>query len=226
MRGRAPWPRPLINPALVWIALLVCGCLATVQAATTRTTATTAAYPAPDAFDRELLREINLLRTDPKAFVAHLQRRRKLIAEGSIQTDEGVAAVDEAIDVLKRTRPLPVLRLSPGLCAAAFDHVKDQAATGQVGHRGSDKSRCWHRANRHGKWRLRIGENIGYGYRIPRDVIVAMVVNDGVKNRGHRNNLLAEGYRAVGVAHGSHPKMRHMCVMVFAAGFIEKTSGP
>ncbi len=69
------------------------------------------------------------------------------------------------------------------------------------------------------KWRMTCGENIMYGRENGRDVIAALIIDDGVPSRGHRKNVFSEEYGVVGIASGKHPKFRTMCVMDLAAKF-------
>ena len=98
------------------------------------------------------------------------------------------AAVDEAIRFLRRAHPL-ARSLSPtGSRMAAAEHVAEQAAGG-FGHRGSDRSDPGERMNRHGIWSGRWGENISYGKSTARDIVIALIIDDGLRSRKHRKNI-------------------------------------
>ena len=56
-----------------------------------------------------------------------------------------------------------------------------------------------------------------------RERVIALLVDDGVANRGHRTKLFSTDYRVVGVACGGH-KMGAMCVITFAGGFSDKAN--
>jgi uncharacterized protein YkwD len=109
--------------------------------------------------------------------------------------------------------------LSPreGLSAAAADHVRDQGPRGAIGHDGSDGSDPGARIRRHETARASAwGENIGYGYADARRIVVALLVDDGVAGRGHRENIMNGRFDSIGVAVGPHKGYRSMCVMDFA----------
>ena len=130
--------------------------------------------------------------------------------------------MNECVRDLKRARPAQILYPSAGLSKAARDHVKDQSRTGATGHIGSDHSNMKNRIERYGTWNFRIGENIAYGGISPRQVIVYLLIDDGVNGRGHRANMLNPVFKITGVASGRHPGYGSMYVMDFAASFVEK----
>jgi uncharacterized protein YkwD len=76
--------------------------------------------------------------------------------------------------------------------------------------------------NRYGAWQRKVAENIAYGGRSARGVIVQLIVDDGVPDRGHRMNIFDPEYRVVGVGCGPHVRFGDMCVIDFAAGYLER----
>lgn len=192
-------------------------------------TAKNASYLSP--IEKEVIYEINLFRTNPakyaKDYIAPLAKyyERKILHypnDKSVMTNEGVKALNECVNVLKKASPLPIMQPSKGLSLAAKDHQKDQAITGKTGHTGGDRSDMKERVERYGEWQTRIAENIAYGNTSARQVLIFLLIDDGVKSRGHRDNLLHPAYKSVGVSFGKHPVYESMCVMDFAGGMIEK----
>jgi len=183
--------------------------------------------PAPAAADssvaRDLVSEVNLARTDPRAYAAKLRAHRRLYVghvlrqpgQIDIVTQEGVAAVDEAIAHLERQRPVPALDHDEALAAAALDHVSDQGPKGALGHASSDGRNFTHRFTRRGAAPYG-GENIAYGSpQSAEAVVLQLLVDDGVRDRGHRKNIFQTGYRRIGAACGTHATYRYMCVTDF-----------
>jgi uncharacterized protein YkwD len=173
----------------------------------------------------QVLAEVNLARTAPRAYAGFLREFRGLfrgkyfVLPGSdtrLQTNEGVKAVDEAIKVLSRQKPLPPLARSDGLAAAAAELVTEQGESGATGH-GDMRERI----HRHGKWNRESGENIGYGPTEARNMVMQLIVDDGVPDRGHRKNTFSTIFHTAGVACGPHPKFGNMCVIDFADQFKE-----
>jgi uncharacterized protein YkwD len=200
-----------------------------------------AAAPPPSAaaccsaLERSVLEELNRVRTDPAAFAARLEARlphfrgniyRRPGSEVGVRTTEGASAVREAVRVLRASRPLPPLRLSPGMSAAAADHVRDQGPAGGMGHSGRDRSSPASRVNRYGRWYGTVSENIQYGRAASgHEVVADLVIDDGVDDRGHRINILDPLIRVAGVACGPHATYGQMCVIVHAADYGERGTG-
>ncbi len=181
---------------------------------------------APEPRDRDVARDverhINLARTDPAAYAQRLRTHRRLY-DGEvfrepgaipIRTEEGVAAVDEAIAFLERQTPLPPLATNDILRRAAADHVADQGPRGLLGHAGSGGSTFIDRIVRHGGPAAG-GENISYGSETGEAVVIQLIVDDGVADRGHRTNIFRPGYVSAGAACGPHTAYRYMCVIDF-----------
>lgn len=183
--------------------------------------------------EKDLVREINLLRSNPQAYVAYLEQAKKYYkgkdykppGQVALATVEGVAAVDEAISALRAAKPLSPFSLSKGMSSAAKDHVKDLGSTGNVGHKGTDGSTVEVRVNRYGNFSNGIGENIVYQNDTAREVVIGWLIDDGVATRGHRRNLLSTGYRYLGVCVGTRSSYGSMSVLTFAGDFAERAAG-
>jgi uncharacterized protein YkwD len=174
----------------------------------------------------EVLSALNRARTDPAGFATVLQHYRARLhgksylkpgtANTWIDTQEGVVAIDEAIAVLRATRPLPPLATQEGLRRAAEDHVAWQGPRGELGHVGEGHSSPFDRMRRYGVTKRATGENISYG-SAGLQVVIDLIVDDGVPSRGHRRNILDPAFREVGIAVGPHRRYGTMCVMDLAS---------
>jgi hypothetical protein len=89
--------------------------------------------------------------------------------------------------------PRAGLAASPALTAAAARHASDMAATATFAHAGSDNSTVASRIADAGFDTFPLGENIAAGYASVRAVSVAWACS-----AGHRANLLACGFDAIG----------------------------
>ena len=182
--------------------------------------------------ENEILREQNLARSDPAAYAEIVEewleyyrgRRRFLPGRRPVLTNEGVDAGEEAIRFLLVQEPVPPLAASQGLSKAARDHVRDSGPNARMGHIGSDDSEPADRVSRYGKWYGRVGENITYGGYGARELVIRLIIDDGIEDRGHRRNIFNPQYRIAGVSFGDHRGYRTMCVITYAAEFEEFAS--
>jgi uncharacterized protein YkwD len=173
-----------------------------------------------------ILKALNEFRENPAGYVARLTQQRhyyhgdllEIPGQTDLRTREGVRPLDEAIADLQSLRTsLGRVALSNGLCRAAADHVADTGQRGLISHGEFGK-----RIVRYGTWSGVIGENISYGAREAREVIVDLLIDDGVANRGHRKSLLDPRWRYVGIACGFHARYGTMCVMDLASNYQDR----
>lgn len=180
--------------------------------------------------EREVVAELNLARTQPKLYADFLLAYSKLFVgrelrergEITIMTIEGRNAVNEAIMFLKNQKSLPSLNASQGMSFGAKDMIRMQETTPQIGHKGRDGSSFSDRISRYGTWSGSCAENIDYGYNNARRIVMALIIDDGVRNRGHRKSIFDQGFKRVGVACGRHQRYQYMCVIELAVGYTEK----
>jgi uncharacterized protein YkwD len=188
---------------------------------------------APSGLAQQMLAETNLARSAPQRYAGYLRGLRQQFIGRSyrmpgsadfVMTNEGVAALDEAILFLQKQAPLAALSWSRGLAEAAVDLERDEGQSGETGHTGSQSGDMRQRIERHGSWLTRIAENIGYGPDTARLMIMQLIIDDGVPGRGHRKNIFNPSFKVAGAACGPHPTFRNMCVMEFAVGFRDSSA--
>ena len=180
------------------------------------------------AFERAVVQEMSDLRVQPKAYAKHLRALRDCF-EGTLwkrpertplRTDEGAAAVDEAIAFLEAQKPIGPLRFNEGLARAARLHALDIGPRGALEHVGSDGSRFSERLNRLGTWQGLIAENIGTLGVDARQVVLQLLIDDGVPSRGHRHNLFNPDLHQAGAGSAPHRDYRVVTVIDYADGFV------
>lgn len=180
--------------------------------------------------ERDVIAELNLARSKPKVYADFLTsygdlfRGREVHEAGKtiLLTKEGKGAVNEAIRFLRNQKPLSVLTASKGMSKGANDMVRMQEATSQIGHKGIDGSTFAERISRYGTWSGLCSENIDYGNNTARRIVMALIIDDGVSNRGHRKSIFEPGFTRVGVSFGGHKTYGYMCVIEYAISYTEK----
>lgn len=182
---------------------------------------------------RAVIRELNLARQNPTLYATFLEELRGrmngnvmvLPGRTRIRTKEGIRALDEAIRFLRSARPQAPLALSPGMSRAAADHCADQASGG-FGHAGRDSSHADGRIARYGTFGGGWGENISYGKATARDVVLALIIDDGLPARKHRKNIFNPAFNFAGAAFGRHARFGTVCSMDFAGTYTERGQSP
>jgi uncharacterized protein YkwD len=184
---------------------------------------------SPGVTASAIVHEMNLARQNPalygnyiQALRSHFNGRFLVLPDGTrLYTKEGLRAVDDAIRFLRSAQPEQPLILSPGMSQAAADHCADQRS-GEIGHEGSDRSSPGSRISRYGIWSISWGENIAYGKTSARDIVLALIIDDGVRGRKHRQNIFNPKFRFAGAAYGPHARYRSVCSIDFAGGYVER----
>lgn len=102
---------------------------------------------------------------------------------------------------------------------ACQDHVTDKGEKGQTGHTGSDGSSPYDRMDRYGSWSRWAAENVSYGFESGMDVVMQLLIDDGVTSRGHRTNLFSQYGTVTGVSSGFHLNYKKMSCITYAGGY-------
>ena len=165
-------------------------------------------------FEQSILEEINLARQNPQEYAKILENRKQYFSgktfsppgEMGLETFEGVKAVDEAIKFLKKQKPLGALTFSSLLQKTAAWQLKDVLENPNVGHTGKDGSSPADRIRRAGIQTGRYAENISYLVNTPRSIVQMLVVDDGVKSRGHRKAIFTGSFTLIGISYGVDSK--------------------
>ena len=137
------------------------------------------------------------------------------------QTKEGASAVKDAIQWLHKCEAAGELdKAGEGLRLAAEDHAVDVGGAGVASHRGGDDSRPEDRATRYGKWKGAVGECLWYGRATTgAQVVEDLIVDDGVRDRGHRLCVFDPRWKAAAVRAGPHATFGTVVCIEFCVGF-------
>ena len=171
-----------------------------------------------------VLDRINYARQYPREYARHLREYRSYIRggilflpgdENGVYTREGHASVDDAIAFLERQAPLPALSSGALLALAAGDHARAQGPIGGMGHVSTDGASPGERVRRRGGG-IYVGETISYGAPDGAAVVRNLIIDDGVRDRGHRSLIFDTGFRFAGVGCGGHARYNVICVVDYS----------
>jgi len=141
----------------------------------------------------EMVKEINLVRSNPAGYIKYIEEYKQRVAEG--RAFGSVATCNELIDELRKTPLLSVLSPTPCIYNAAKKHGKDQRPTGDVDHVGTDGSYPWDRVRRECPNMSDGNENLVAGPSSIRDCVILLLVDEGIPNRGHRRTMLKPDWK-------------------------------
>lgn len=172
-----------------------------------------------------LVEELNALRSDPRAYARKIEarlryydgRRLKLPGQITIVTTEGIGAAREAMGELIETSPVRTVSPSNALARSAFDHAADLGSSGEMSHRGSDGSTPSMRMQRYLPQVRSTAEVITFGPADAESVLIDLLVDDGVRDRGHRRILLDSRYTIAGAGCAPHRSFGTVCVIDLAS---------
>ena len=180
--------------------------------------------------EQAILDEINAVRNNPQKYISYLEEYRKnfkgnivtIVGAVPMVTVEGVTAVDDAISFLKTVTKLPPYSASKGLTQSANLQLKDLMEDSSIGHKSKDGGNLTTRVDKFGLVGNIYAENITYGTKTPRNIVMLMILDDGVKSRSHRKNIFSPEFKIIGIGFGTGNKGESLSVTVFADSFKEK----
>lgn len=178
--------------------------------------------------EKDVILELNKVRYNPEKYaiesikwmgVYYEGKLLKLPGKEILETNEGKNAFEDCIKNLEESESAPILYPSKGMSKACSLLVYEQENTGDTGHRGSRNSTPVDRVKNFGNFEGGYAENISYGNFDPSYFVISLLIDDGVRSRGHRKNILDPAFNYTGVAIGKHKIYRQMCVSTFATSF-------
>jgi uncharacterized protein YkwD len=185
----------------------------------------------PDRFkelESHAINEINKVRTNPSAYADFLESLRSkyegnlltIPGEEPIMTREGVAALDEVIQVLRSTQNLPALRYSPGISKGLKELVNVVGQMGLAGTIDPDGNDSSAYIRQYGDLEDGGIEQIPiYGKNTALGVVLQILLSDGYLDRQPRQELLSANSHVIGIACGSHIDKNSLCSIVETKDF-------
>ena len=192
-------------------------------------TAKDAAYI--DTLERNVILELNKVRSNPAKYAEEYLEELRTAYSGKLYTypgqdpvksQEGIRPLEECIQFLRKTASIPIMKPAEGLAKAAAELLNDQQKHGGIGHITRSGATPQKRIEQYGIWDICSAEDITYGSFEARQIVIALLIDDGVAERSHRKNILNPCFRFVGVANGGHPGYRSMCVIDYAGAYQTK----
>ncbi len=151
-----------------------------------------------NTMDKEMIKELNFVRQYPKVYASIVA---KYLAHESkswsgLTKDEYDSGI-ELIEELKVMTPIQLLYPKKCVYEAAKKHGEDCKKRGYTNHTGSDNSSPFSRISSFCS-NLSGNENIVGGPKNVRTLVLLLLVDAGISNRGHRTNMLNAGWKYVG----------------------------
>jgi len=184
------------------------------------------------SIQKDLFIELNNLRKDPKSYIPLIEYEMKSLKKNNIlkkkdsnlqiQTLEGKEAYLDAIKFLEHQQPVPPLNEESRLSSAAMDLVKDIGKRGIVSHQDQYGQYVSERIEKYCEWDYSASEVIEVSSKNPQDILVSLIVDDGLRNRPDRKTLFNQSYNYVGIACGPHSEYEIVTVVVFAGSIRQK----
>ena len=115
---------------------------------------------------------------------------------------------------LQQSKNRPMLYPEKNLCFTAALHADDMGKHGMTGHNSSDGTACFSRIGKYYKCG-NAAENCSYGYSDALDIVMQLLLDDGLPSVGHRVNILNATYNAMGTSIKPHEGYRYNCVQDF-----------
>lgn len=171
-----------------------------------------------DSTETEILMYCNLVRVNPKLFC---ETYFKEYIDNK-QLDIKNPYVKSLISTLNQGKPLRILKPDFNLYEMAKFHAKSMGEKGKVGHDGfSSRSKKFLK----GKFGI-LGENCSYGSYGAIEIFMSLLIDDGISDLGHRENILHKNFNSLGISIQPHKTYGINCVMDFGNDLVpiyEKT---
>ena len=145
------------------------------------------------AVEKETMLYLNLARMYPAKYA-----KIELVNED--KTSDNYKSL---IKTLNAMVPVSALTFDKKAFESATCFAKEQGATTEIGHvRKNCKSYFY-------------GECCSYGMSTGKNIIVQLLIDEGVESLGHRKICLSSRYSSVGIAFNTHKGYRFCCVLDF-----------
>ena len=160
-------------------------------------------------FNKQLFEEINSVRLNPSSYVDKVLKYKDYF-EGNIlkipgidtgiQTQEGAAAYEEAVNFLKSAQSTEALTASKGLFQIANDYLS-QIQNIEV--EKIDTIDINTIIDKYGSYQGEFAQSMEYGSTTPEQIVISLLVSDGDSTRTYRDTLFKSSLKKIGIATGN-----------------------
>lgn len=155
--------------------------------------------------EQEILKIINQVRSNPQGF---LQKTAfPYIESNNLKTNSYARSL---IRDLKKQEPLAIISIDSSLQIMAKKFAIQSGEKGVYGH-----SRYNQRYSTYGSHLNYDGENIQYGLQQPLDIVMDLLIDEGIASLGHRKNILSSDFSVIGIGFAKHKRINYNTVMAF-----------
>ena len=177
------------------------------------------------SFLRQLVDEINAVRTNPAAYASKVQEyipnfQDKILKlpdqRVAIKTQEGAAAYEECVEFLRSAEPTQAHIPSRGLTRIANDFLSGVQSVDPSQIATIDMNAI---IDKYGSFQGNFSRAMEFGGSTPEQVVINLLVSDGDKTRSQRDALLNPILKRIGVSQGKHDIYRTVTIIVSCTVF-------
>jgi len=161
--------------------------------------------------EKKVIQLMNLARINGKAFSKRIAQ--PYIAKEGLVKDEYVTTL---LEDLNSTHGLPLLKPHQKLWESAAHHAYDMGHKGLIGHESSDGTTHFNRMHRYHKAE-KMAESLCYGYNDAIEIVMQLLLDEGIELRSNRYHILGSHYHHAGVSIKQHRVYDHNCVIDFSS---------
>ena len=174
-----------------------------------------------DSIEIQLLKEHNKIRNSPSSYIQLLTETKKLFRKNNVlhfynempfKTFEGTETIDEAINFLSNQKPLKSFILSSELIKSSKDIATELGKNGIVNH----SKNLPHYIEKYCEWGGMLCENLDFGTKQAQNIMIKLLLNDGIKERFQRLNIFKPELKYIGISQNSHIKYGICTVIHYA----------
>jgi hypothetical protein len=156
------------------------------------------------ALEKDVIWILNLARTNPQLFLNTVLLDSKSEYYSAPESRNNYK--QSLIRDLKKMKPAAsLIQPDQSLFSSAACHAFNSGKTGYVGHERNWKDCKWSAS----------AECCSYGFEDPLDIVMQLLIDDGVPSLGHREICLSYAYGQIGVSIQPHSVWRYNCVLDF-----------